>query len=88
MSAEVCTAGERERIVAGTERGDLLVVEGGDLRLALPFEGAPAVDAIQATPKAICASCIHCIGFHQKIRLGAKCSRPAGLQQDLTGSLV
>ena len=55
----VCIAGERERIVAGTERGDLLVVEGGDLRLALPFEGAPAIDAIQATPKAICASCTH-----------------------------
>ncbi|KAK9845760.1 hypothetical protein WJX81_001703 [Elliptochloris bilobata] len=37
---------ERERIVAGTERGDLLIVEAGDLRLALPFEGAPAIDAI------------------------------------------
>ena len=45
--------------MAGTERGDLLVVEGGDLRLALPFEGAPAIDAIQATPKATCALCTH-----------------------------
>ena len=65
--AEVRTAGERERIVAGTERGDLLVVEGGDLRLALPFEGAPAVDAIQATPKAICAPWTRFADFRQRI---------------------
>lgn len=45
-------AGERERIVAGTERGDLLIVEAGELRLALLFENAPAIDAILATPKA------------------------------------
>lgn len=45
-------AGERERIVAGTERGDLLIVEAGELRLALSFENAPAIDAILATPKA------------------------------------
>ncbi len=44
-------AGERERLVAGTERGDLLIVEAGDLRQALPLEGAPAIDAILATPK-------------------------------------
>ena len=51
--------------MAGTERGDLLVVENGDLRLALPFEGAPAIDAIQATPKATCASCIQFAGVDQ-----------------------
>ena len=47
-------AGDRERVVIGTDRGDLLVVENGDVRgtLSVDPEAPAAVRALVATPKA------------------------------------
>ena len=46
-------SGDRERTIVGTDKGDILVVENGDVRGSLTLDpaGPCAIAAIVATPK-------------------------------------
>uniref|UniRef100_A0A061RT72 Wd repeat-containing protein 65-like n=2 Tax=Tetraselmis sp. GSL018 TaxID=582737 RepID=A0A061RT72_9CHLO len=44
-------SGEKERVVVGTDTGELLVVEGGELRSVLPSESGHSVESVAATTK-------------------------------------
>jgi hypothetical protein len=47
--------GEKERLVVGTDTGEILVVDGGELRGVLPPEGSQSVESVVATSKGFIA---------------------------------
>lgn len=65
--------GDRERIVVGTDKGEILVIDNGDVRGTLMVDDTCAVQAITVTPKAcLCPSCYPSYtSKHRKYRLAS-----------------
>ena len=49
-------SGDEEKVLLGTEKGEVMVVHNGDLRGNIPVDAEAAINAIVPTSK-VCPSC-------------------------------